>query len=48
MEKILISVALIGIGIISSILTWKQYITYTANWKVLIISMIAYTIYLSW
>jgi len=48
MVNIFASLALIGVGIISCILTWKQYITYLDNWKVIIIAMIAYTIYLSW
>lgn len=48
MVKIIVSLAVFFIVVFSCFLTWKQYITHADNWKVLIILLMAYWIYIVW
>ncbi len=48
MVKIIVSLAVLCVVIFSCFLTWKDYITKTDNWKVMLISLAVYIVYMSW
>lgn len=48
MFKLILSLSVICVVFFSCVLTWKEYITKTDNWKVLIIVLMAYFIYMVW
>lgn len=48
MVKIIVSLAVLSVVIFSCVLTWKDYITKTDNWKVMLISLAVYIVYMSW
>lgn len=48
MFKLILSMSVICVVVFSCVLTWKEYITKTDNWKVLVIVLMAYFIYMVW
>ncbi|MDQ1228420.1 hypothetical protein QE443_004681 [Pantoea ananatis] len=48
MIKLILSMSVICVVVFSCVLTWKEYITKTDNWKVLVIVLMAYFIYMVW